>query len=62
MRAWGLSTINIGECESQHAWEKGNSYGKREQFLHVVFGTTRECRVLELEGTIVGMCGSCLEL
>jgi hypothetical protein len=41
---------------------KGNSYGKKEQFLHAIFREARECKVLELEGSIVGMCGSLLEL
>jgi hypothetical protein len=27
----GLSTINIGECESQLAWVKGNLNGERRQ-------------------------------
>jgi hypothetical protein len=34
--------------------KKGNSNGMVGRFLHVVFGTTRECRVSELEGNHSG--------
>jgi hypothetical protein len=54
MRAWGLSTINIGECESQLAWGKRKFVWEKREFLHAIFGTTRECRVLELEGSHSG--------
>jgi hypothetical protein len=29
---------------------KGNSYGKRGEFLHAFFGIARETRVIEFEG------------
>jgi hypothetical protein len=37
-------------------------YGKKGKFLHVDFGIARECIEWSLKETIVGMCGSCLEL
>jgi hypothetical protein len=50
----GLSTINIWKCESQLAWIKGNSYGKRRQFLQLGKGRESEFLVLELEGSHSG--------
>jgi hypothetical protein len=39
----------------KQAWEKKEIHiGKREQFLQLVFGTARECRVLELGGSHSG--------
>jgi hypothetical protein len=59
----GMSTINIGECESQLAWGKKKFvWERRAIFLHAYFGTTRESRVLELGGNNGGHVSSCLEL
>jgi hypothetical protein len=50
MRAWTLSTINVGECKSQHAWGKREFvWERRGVFLHGFFGATRKGIVLELE-------------
>jgi hypothetical protein len=49
MRAWGISTINLGIGRVNMHGRKANSHGKGEQFLHAFFGTTRENRVLEPE-------------
>jgi hypothetical protein len=38
IESMGLSTNNLGKCESQHAWEKRNLNGKRGNFLLANFG------------------------
>jgi len=39
----GMSTIIFGKSLSQESMgEEGNSYGKGGQFLHAIFGTSRE--------------------
>jgi hypothetical protein len=35
IESMGLSTINFGKCESQHAWEKRKLNRERGQFLQL---------------------------
>ena len=59
MRAWELSTINIGECESQH--ERGKKeirMGKEGKFYMYFLEQQGSTECLSLEASIVGMCGS----
>jgi hypothetical protein len=54
MRAWELSTINIGYFESQYACVKGKFEWVWLEIFTCIFGTTWECGMLELEGNHSG--------
>jgi hypothetical protein len=41
----------LGSVKVKLHGEEGNLYGEGKEFLNAIYGTTRDCRVLEIEGS-----------